>query len=635
MFALILSLAAPAGAVFASEAELAESVPSSATNESNLVEQPADSADVLPQPSESIPVDKVEPEQTVAPEPVATVPTVQHESIDEHDVDVTGPGNEPTQNIVEEMPLQAHPATGVVIVEIQSRGSAGANAELLEVYNASPDVIDVTGWCVQRASATGSAYTRLFCIEPEIASASTRVMLPGYASIVAVSAVYMQSLEGAQYDMIFSAGMADSGGRARIVDDTGRVIDLVGWGGATEFYGGAPASAIPSSGDFVQSLQRQSLGGAYQDTKQNNFDFSIQTAKLQYEVGALYEVEDVCRSMNGIQSNVPEGYIRLQNGECVERSTINFCEGLRVNEIAANVTRQYIELVNDSTRSLALDGCSLYTNRNAVRYQLPSITLAPSELYTLEIEGTGLTLTKSTTGSVYLLASDGETEVATISYADLSVETSWAYINNEWRQTYDLTPGAMNTYSQYPRCEAGYERNIETGRCRLVSTATRALVACRDDQYRSEETNRCRAIAPAGATLVPCKEGQYRSEETNRCRSLASFVSSLKPCADDQFRNPVTNRCKRIASTDDASLADCGEGRERNPTTNRCRNIVKATPTKADFAVQPTTQAAGAMWGWWALGGVTLLALGYAGWEWRYELRAWIARRAAFFRSKK
>lgn len=176
---------------------------------------------------------------------------------------------------------------------------------------------------------------------------------------------------------------------------------------------------------------------------------------------------------------------------------------------------------------------------------------------------------------------------------------------------------------------------MQTGRCRLVSTVTRALVACRDDQYRSEETNRCRAIAPAGRTLVPCKEGQYRSEETNRCRSLASFVSSLKPCADDQFRNPVTNRCKRIASTDDASLADCGEGRERNPTTNRCRNIVKATPTKADFAVQPTTQAAGAMWGWWALGGVTLLALGYAGWEWRYELRAWIARRAAFFRSKK
>ncbi len=629
MFALILSLAAPAGAVFATEA--GGDPPSDV--EENISQ--VDSLDVAvpqDQPDEQSSTDS---EQVVTPELVEGNANLgQQSTVATTDAVTTAPV-EPIAPISEEPPVPSYSATGLVIVELQTRGTGGASAELVELYNASPEAIDITGWCVQRASAAGSSYTRMFCIEPEIPSTSARVLVPGYASIVAVSPAYNQATESFAYDATFSSGLADTGGRIRIVDASNHTIDLLGWGAATEFYGVGQASAIPSSGTPSHSLQRQAIGGVYQDTKQNSTDFVLAPANMQFEAGALYEVEDMCRSMPGIQSVVPEGYLRLKNRECVERSTINFCEGLRVNEIAANVTRQYIELVNTSGRHLSIDACMVQTNRSTYKYQLPELMLAPSELYVLTIEDTGLMLTKSTTGSVYLLASDGETEIGNVQYADLSVDTSWSYIDAVWKQTYDLTPGSVNTHAQYPRCEVGYERNVQTGRCRLVSTVTRALVACRDDQYRSEETNRCRAIAPAGRTLVPCKEGQYRSEETNRCRSLASFVSSLKPCADDQFRNPVTNRCKRIASTDDASLADCGEGRERNPTTNRCRNIVKATPTKADFAVQPTTQAAGAMWGWWALGGVTLLALGYAGWEWRYELRAWIARRAAFFRSKK
>lgn len=629
MFALILSLAAPAGAVFATGSD---EDPSYDAEENISQIDSLDVAEPQDQPDEQISADS---EQMVMSEPAEGSPNIEQQSPVATTDTVTATSAETVVPVSEEPHVSSQPATGLVIVELQTRGVGGANTELVELYNASAEAIDVTGWCVQRAPATGSSYTRMFCVEPKIPSTSTRVLVPGYASIVAVSSAYAQAAESFAFDANFSSGLADTGGRIRVVDASNRTIDLLGWGAAAEFYGASPASAIPSSGTPPRSLQRQIIGGAYQDTKQNSTDFVLASANIQFESGALYEIEDMCRSIPGIQSIVPEGYVRLESGECVERSTINFCEGLRVNEIAANVTRQYIELLNTSGRHLSIDACMVQTNRSTYKHQLPKLTLAPSELYVLSIEDTGLTLTKSTAGSVYLLASDRETEIGNVQYADLSVDTSWSYVDSTWRQTYDLTPGSANTYAQYPRCEVGYERNVQTGRCRLVSTVARALVACRDDQYRSEETNRCRAIASAGRTLVPCKEGQYRSEETNRCRSLASVVSSLKPCADDQFRNPATNRCKKIASTDDTSLADCGEGRERNPTTNRCRNIVKATPTKADFAVQPTAQAAGAVWGWWALGGVTLLALGYAGWEWRYELRAWITRRAAFFRSKK
>ena len=119
--------------------------------------------------------------------------------------------------------------------------------------------------------------------------------------------------------------------------------------------------------------------------------------------------------------------------------------------------------------------------------------------------------------------------------------------------------------------------------------------------------------------LAPCREGQYRSEETNRCRSIVSAVASaLKPCADDQFRNPETNRCRKIASSED--LTDCGEGRERNPQTNRCRNVQTASMPLAPFATEPTIQQVQQdMLGWWMFGGVSLIAVGYAGWQWRFE----------------
>lgn len=160
-----------------------------------------------------------------------------------------------------------------------------------------------------------------------------------------------------------------------------------------------------------------------------------------------------------------------------------------------------------------------------------------------------------------------------------------------------------------------------------------SLKPCRDDQYRSEETNRCRSIMQAN-TLTPCKEGQYRSEETNRCRSIAVAAASvLKPCADDQFRSPDTNRCRKIVGSEDLALVDCGEGRERNPETNRCRNIVRSAPAPADFAIEPIKEPASVFVGWWILGGVTLLVVGYAGWEWREEIGQKIRRISQFIKA--
>lgn len=211
--------------------------------------------------------------------------------------------------------------------------------------------------------------------------------------------------------------------------------------------------------------------------------------------------------------------------------------------------------------------------------------------------------------------------------SDLTAQTgrSWAY-NEETEGWQWATPSPFrveNDFTPAPQPGLG-----TTGQ-------PQNLTPCRDDQYRSEETNRCRNIVTAN-TLKPCSEGQYRSEETNRCRSIATAAAVvLKPCADDQFRNPATNRCKTIASADD--LADCGEGRERNPETNRCRNVLGVSTDTATlpFPVEETAEGAERFAGWWVIGGIATLGIGYGIWEWRAEIAGFGRRVGQFVSGKK
>jgi hypothetical protein len=205
-------------------------------------------------------------------------------------------------------------------------------------------------------------------------------------------------------------------------------------------------------------------------------------------------------------------------------------------------------------------------------------------------------------------------------YVDPADGLSWALIDDIWQYTNQPTPGAPNLASVV----------VEK---REVVKAAAELAPCAPNQYRSEETNRCRQIVTAGSTLTPCKVGQYRNEETNRCRSIASDVATLVPCAAGEERNPETNRCRAVlgAATE---LAPCAVGEERNPDTNRCRKVVSTIPT-VGFAVEPIADKASDMAGWWAFGGVSTLALGYAGWEWRTEALHLIRKVGAFFRSSK
>ena len=294
---------------------------------------------------------------------------------------------------------------------------------------------------------------------------------------------------------------------------------------------------------------------------------------------------------------------------------LNKCEGLKLSEIASNVDEQFIEIINSGEKTVITTGCKLTVGDSGVRENIGDIELNPGEFLTIKIKNTNLKLPK-TKGKVYLLDEAGS-KIDSAEYEKLAKSSSWSLIDDEWMQTFMITENSENIFKEYPDCQNGYERNA-LGRCVKIATPP-VESPCPVGQYRHPETLRCRKIE-AAKTITPCKDGYYRSEETGRCRSIASAAAkTLKPCPEGQFRNSATGRCKKIASTDDIAK-ECPEGFERNPQTKRCRKIKSANMPTVGSAATEVKQVAGATWGWWVFGGVSLLAVGYGVWQWRWEI---------------
>ena len=300
---------------------------------------------------------------------------------------------------------------------------------------------------------------------------------------------------------------------------------------------------------------------------------------------------------------------------------LNKCEGLKLSEIASNVDEQFIEIINSGEKTVITTGCKLTVSDSGVRENIGDIELNPGEFLTIKIKNTNLKLPK-TKGKVYLLDEAGS-KIDISEYNNISKGASWSLVDDEWTRTFAITEGAANVFKEYPDCQSGYERNV-LGRCVKIATPP-VESPCPVGQYRHPETRRCRKIE-AEKTITPCKDGYYRSEETGRCRSIASAAAkTLKPCPEGQFRNSATGRCKKIASTDDIAK-ECPEGFERNPQTKRCRKIKSANMPTVGSAAAEVKQVAGATWGWWVFGGVSLLAVGYGAWQWRWEISQFVRK---------
>lgn len=517
------------------------------------------------------------------------------------------PNTAPPSVAVLEPPIATISAAPMVVNEPQpapmpklvfSKVSVGDNAtnEYVEIINIGTQPASLQNVQVQYLTASFAANDP--ALKPTRvlkAFGTNEVLQPGETYILVHKNAGITN-DGGKFgifdDTTATGSLAKTGGSVRLAQSvpTPVLIDTVGWGTAKQFEG----AAAPS--DSTTPLQR-CYGTTVVDTDNNKND-------LQLYDEAILRVLPLCVVAP------PE-------------PVVNECKGLVLSEIGANLESdaQFIEIENPTAAAIDLTGCRAQTNRSSTAYySLPNQSLTPGTMYVLKIQGSGLTLTKTSSGTVYVLSSDGKTEVDSQDYSNLAEQTSLAFFGDSWQQTYAVTPGEKNIYQQFASCAVGYERNVLSGRC--VQTAGKGsvlLADCGEGKYRSEETNRCRSYATI-AGLTPCKDGQYRSEETNRCRSIAATAAAvLKPCNDDQFRNPATGRCKKIASTEDI-LKPCAEGYVRNPTTNRCKKAAIAALPAADFKPTETAGSIAAKTSWWVVLLLLLAAAGYGVFEWRREI---------------
>ena len=451
----------------------------------------------------------------------------------------------------------------------------------VEIYNPTSHDVNLAGWKIEYYTGSGvETVGKIF--KDEVISANEFLVLSN-DKILAGAIKFDNNL-----------GLAQSDGSVALLRSDGSVADTVGWGNNSKSAGS------PIKGG-VKIVWRCFIDENIIDSK------FLSGKNLNNQ-----EVEPYSRP----SCKKPES-----NPGSKPPRELNKCEGLKLSEIVSNVDEQFIEIINSGEKTVITTGCKLTVGDSGVRENIGDIELNPGEFLTIKIKSTKLKLPK-TKGKVYLLDEAGS-EIDVAEYSSTPKGASWSFVDDEWTRTFAITEGAANIFKEYPDCQSGYERNA-LGRCVKIATPP-IESSCPVGQYRHPETRRCRKNE-AAKTITPCKDGYYRSEETGRCRSIASAAAkTLKPCPEGQFRNSATGRCKKIASTDDIAK-ECPEGFERNLQTKRCRKIKSANMPTVGSAAAEVKQVAGATWGWWVFGGVSLLAVGYGVWQWRWEISQFVRK---------
>jgi len=470
----------------------------------------------------------------------------------------------------------------VIINEVKSGGSNTTPNEYVTVHNQSDQPITLDSWVIEYAKVTFPAAN---CADSDWKAASssstTNAILSGVLPAGETSNPFVLAINN------------DAAGAVHLVDASHAVIDLVGWGSDSSQ---APckeqfqAPMLNSSKSLIRYLDCDSVKPIDSDNNAN--DFMIISPPLSGKLAST--PQPAC---------TPPATAEPSNQS-------SSCPGLSISELMPNPAgtdtgHEYIELYNTSSEALDLSGCSLQTSANSKLFTLTSITLQPGQYLAVSDSQSGLSLSNTSGGTVWIL--DATNELQTVTYpTSMEDDTVWTYVDGQWGVSYTATPGAANILLAAKPCPEGQVRNTETNRCVNAETAATASAqaACAAGQERNPETNRCRNTATAASMQTACKEGQERNPETNRCRNIATATAD-KACPAGQERNSETNRCRKIAA---AGSGQNGSG------IDSVRDIASSSLEKS----KPY---------WLIAGGILLAAIGYAVYEWRQEITSVCSKR--------
>lgn len=479
------------------------------------------------------------------------------------------------------------PSQQVVLVHVKAASSANAKDEMVAIYNNTASPVDISNWCLKNKSNV-----EFICFIPY--KSSIAYHLAPYTYVIIASESFFDTSSVYPEDISFvytvtnqsSGSIVNSGDTISIVDKNKVLVDSYSW--STQIPAGKVAS------------RNKSL------TVQNTYETSNLLVNWFFEILpelplSSIEVVDMPEPPIPTDPQNPDDTTNPPGTPPQLEHQLRIVE-LLANPIGSDAGTEYIEIYNPNDVAISLEAYRLRVGPQLEKtYKFPvGAIIQPHEYKVFTNQDIKYTLVNSV--SAVQLERDGVLVDDIVAYAAPPEGFAYAESYGSWYYTGTPTPG-------------------------LANIITDALVVSDKD-----DLNELALVS----TLKPCAANQYRHPDTNRCRNIVTATTTPAPCASNQYRSPETNRCRNIATVTGPS--PCKEGQERNPDTNRCRNIVTMTKTNhgiKDISIEES--ATGASWYWWlAIGGVVILILAYAVWEWREDLHKLVRiTKAKITRNKK
>jgi hypothetical protein len=509
------------------------------------------------------------------------------------------------------VPFAGAVSDNVVISQVQLGNSAASN-EFVELYNNSSSEVEITDWCLYYASATSTKNgSKMSCFTVE--NNNLHLFLPGNSSAFLISNELSVAQPDLGSDLKFSATLSGAAGHVRLINGDGIEKDKLGWGSAAVSSEGDSPAAVPSSGSI---LSRKIFStGKLQDTDLNSEDFELVLPQSDHTWGSIYEVQDICSNLDGIQYDLPEGYMLELGGTC-SLPPVDICQNLDGLQTILPVGYLLDEngdcrvdvCLNLSGLQLVLpDGMELDDMGNCVPHDMCLNLTGPQSVIPDGYSKSGsdcvlnllpLKLSELLPNAIGTDDGNEYIEIYNPNTSAVNLMNYVLYIGSNLEHFYSFPTGLAIGPGEYT---AFYSDDIKFT---LVNTTSRVTLRSLDNMFVDEApyysdpkdgmawaliddvwqyTNKptpggqnkssyVEEVVVVASTLQPCAPNQYRNPETNRCKLIPTVSSNLVPCKVGQYRSEETNRCRNIAS-DVSNLVPCAEGQERNPATNRCRSV--------------------------------------------------------------
>ena len=421
--------------------------------------------------------------------------------------------------------VSASDSTSILFSEILTGTSTGAGQEFVELYNPNTEAINLNGWSIEYKSATSantpSNWNKKADLSGQIAGRSYFLVAPRN--------YYPDS------DVDWSSTLSSTGGHVRLLDETGKVIDLVGYGNANSPEGSP--SAAPSANQSIERLPGKSdpLAGNGIDTQDNSKDLLVRVDPEPQNTKSFPEP----RQSNDVESQEPDE----ENEIPIESVPVLIITELFIDpeSPSTDAEDEFIELYNPNDFEVNYEGYQLKGGSNFRNsYILPPGILAPKGYIAFTSMQTEIPLTNSG-GSVQLFDPDARLLDQTQSYTNAKPGQSWVLDKGVWAWSLLPTKGSQN----------------------LVTLPTAFAVSSTTKKTSKPAAPKSAKVkAPAKAKKSASKSTKAKRAKENKVKSepIKVAAAKIKPAswliivlavftisyAIYEFRNDISNSYKKI-----------------------------------------------------------------------------------------